>query len=277
MKRNTFSDIESCNIISDIIERNSPFSITRIGLGGESIVTAFTLHNMPIDRQYLQWFHINAGFYGSSDYRRYAELYKGACDESDLHAYIGDKMFLDIENYLVPENKKCISLSSLEPFRYINNNWFDKLSDKKVLIISPFHDSIQYQLSRIDKVWNNGFIKDVSNIKLYKAYQSIGGIGSHESWYTTYDIMCNDISKIDFDIALLGCGSYGLPLVNYIKNSLNKSAIYVGGGLQLYFGIIGKRWENDTYIVSNMNEYWIRPYAHETPICNKMVEGGCYW
>ena len=27
---------------------------------------------------------------------------------------------------------------------------------------------------------------------------------------------------LDFDIALLGCGGYGLPLCNYIKKSLKK-------------------------------------------------------
>ena len=47
---------------------------------------------------------------------------------------------------------------------------------------------------------------------------------------------------MDFDIALLGCGCYGHPLCDFIRNELNKSAIYVGGGLQLLFGVMGKRW-----------------------------------
>ena len=88
--------------------------------------------------------------------------------------------------------------------------------------------------------------------------------------------MCKDISKIDFDVALLGCGSYGLPLANYIKN-LGKSAVYIGGGLQLYFGIKGKRWENSQDITKFYNDYWTRANTNETPNTSNMVEGGCYW
>ena len=53
--------------------------------------------------------------------------------------------------------------------------------------------------------------------------------------------MCEDIKYINFDIALLGCGGYGLPLCHFIKTKLNKSAIYIGGGLQLLFGVFGGR------------------------------------
>ena len=35
--------------------------------------------------------------------------------------------------------------------------------------------------------------------------------------------MCQEIKKLDFDIALLGCGGYGLPLCNFIKKDMDKS------------------------------------------------------
>ena len=44
-----------------------------------------------------------------------------------------------------------------------------------------------------------------------------------------------------FDAALLGCGAYGLPLAAHVV-SRGASAVYVGGGLQLLFGIQGRRW-----------------------------------
>ena len=92
--------------------------------------------------------------------------------------------------------------------------------------------------------------------------------------------MCNDISKLDFDIALLGCGGYGLPLCNYIKKDLKKSAIYIGGGLQLLFGVMGKRWENREdwkKIIRENNTKFIKPSNEER--CNNLytIEGGCYW
>ena len=91
--------------------------------------------------------------------------------------------------------------------------------------------------------------------------------------------MCDEISKIDFDIALLGCGGYGLPLCNFIKEKLNKSAIYVGGGLQLLFGVMGSRWDNDFWneLIKKHNIKFIRPSGNE--ICNNLqtIENGCYW
>ena len=49
--------------------------------------------------------------------------------------------------------------------------------------------------------------------------------------------MCQEIKKLDFDIALLGCGGYGLPLCNFIIKDMDKSAIYIGGGLQIIWVI----------------------------------------
>ena len=92
--------------------------------------------------------------------------------------------------------------------------------------------------------------------------------------------MCKDIEKLDFDIALLGCGGYGLPLCNYIKSVLNKSAIYIGGGLQLLFGVMGKRWENRPMwknIINENNTKFIKPSRKEICKNYNKIESGCYW
>ena len=88
--------------------------------------------------------------------------------------------------------------------------------------------------------------------------------------------MKKQISDIDFDIALLGCSLYGLPLVSYIKN-MGKSAIYVGGAVQLLFGIKGKRWDTHDEISKMYNDYWIRPLDSEIPKNYVGLDGGTYW
>ena len=88
--------------------------------------------------------------------------------------------------------------------------------------------------------------------------------------------MCNDISKIEFDIALLGCGGYGLPLCNYIKTKLGKSAIYIGGGLQLLFGVTGSRWDTHP-IIGKFKCNFIRPSENERCRNLRTIENGCYW
>ena len=92
--------------------------------------------------------------------------------------------------------------------------------------------------------------------------------------------MCKDIKELDFDIALLGCGGYGLPLCNYIKSNLNKSAIYVGGGLQLLFGVMGNRWENNEMwkqIIKENASTFIKPSVEELCLNANTIEAGCYW
>ena len=58
----------------------------------------------------------------------------------------------------------------------------------------------------------------------------------------------------------------------------NRSAIYHGADLQLWFGIYGRRWA----ALGKMNlsfsmEHWVRPTAAETPTGANIVEGGTYW
>jgi len=48
---------------------------------------------------------------------------------------------------------------------------------------------------------------------------------------------------LSFDVALVSCGAWG-PLVQaFLKRSLGASSVYLGGALQLHFGIWGKRWQ----------------------------------
>ena len=64
------------------------------------------------------------------------------------------------------------------------------------------------------------------------------------------------VAAYQFDVALLSCGSYGLPLGHYITHHLGATAIYVGGALQLFFGLRGLRWRRE-----------IAPYASDAWAC----------
>jgi hypothetical protein len=91
--------------------------------------------------------------------------------------------------------------------------------------------------------------------------------------------MENDIGQIDFDIALIGCGAYGMPLGAFIKDEMHKQAMHIGGSLQILFGIKGKRWEGENYNYDKLlyNDAWVRPTDDLKPANYKNVEEGCYW
>ena len=84
------------------------------------------------------------------------------------------------------------------------------------------------------------------------------------------------MDQINFDIVLVSAGSYSYPLAHYAKR-LGKIGIHAGGGLQLFFGIMGKRWETSDYLIEIVNSSWTRPTLQETPESALMVENGCYW
>jgi hypothetical protein len=84
-------------------------------------------------------------------------------------------------------------------------------------------------------------------------------------------------SKKDFDIALVAAGGYGMLIANFIYKELNKSVIYIGGALQLFFGVIGKRWFENKEILKLVNDDWIRPNNIDKPNNFTRVEKGCYW
>ena len=88
----------------------------------------------------------------------------------------------------------------------------------------------------------------------------------------------NDESFVfGFDIALVAAGGYGMLIADFIFTELKKSVMYIGGALQLFFGIIGKRWFDNNEILEMMNDNWIRPDNEDKPANFVKVEKGCYW
>lgn len=162
--------------------------------------------------------------------------------------------------------------------------WTLALKNKKVLVVHPFADTIINQYKRIDKVFPNTIILPKFDLKVLKAVQTAGGSKTNfKDWFEALEYMKNEIDKIDYDICLLGCGAYGFPLASHIKLK-GKQAIHLGGGLQLLFGIKGRRWETEStyihdfpYAKTYYNEYWVRPSKEETPINAQGIEGSCYW
>ena len=55
-----------------------------------------------------------------------------------------------------------------------------------------------------------------------------------------------EISEIDFEIAIIGAGAYGLPLGAFIKK-IGRQAIHLGGATQILFGVRRARWEVDPF------------------------------
>ena len=116
--------------------------------------------------------------------------------------------------------------------------------EKKVLVIHPFEKSIQEQYKKRVMIFPNSQILPEFELKTLKAVQTLCGEQDErfETWFDALDYMYEQALNIDFDVAIIGCGAYGMPLASKLKNA-GKQAIHLGGATQLLFGIKGYRWE----------------------------------
>src|ERR1035437_4540312 len=119
-----------------------------------------------------------------------------------------------------------IPLGDLEPY-FHNNPWSEVLKNKKVLVIHPFEDSIIVQYKKRELLFADEKVLPEFELITLKAIQSLGNEPTgFDSWFDALEHMKAQIDKIDFDIAIIGCGAYGFPLAAYVK-SIGKKAVHL--------------------------------------------------
>lgn len=122
-------------------------------------------------------------------------------------------------------------------FMFYENPWTKALKDKPVLVIHPFVDTIKSQYENRKLLFSSELLPEFKELSFVKAVQSnAGGYEDleYKSWFEALEYMKSEIDKVDFDVALVGAGAYGMPLSAYCKQK-GRQAIYMGGGLQLLF------------------------------------------
>ena len=153
--------------------------------------------------------------------------------------------------------------------------WSNSLNGKSVLVISGFSKSFSSQHARIERVFPRVNYPRF-RAKFINAPLSLGGISDGKTWVDHLERMKKEMEETDFDVALISAGAYALPLAHHAKK-LGKIGITCGGELQLFFGVVGKRWEHMEKVTKYRNEFWIRPGEDERPANWREIEDGCYW
>jgi hypothetical protein len=200
------------------------------------------------------------------------ELYTSWEPWGNVYKYISDSQDDIVNTY----KKPTISALVFDIFHYIHSNpWTHALANKRILIISSFIESIKNQSKNIYPV---DLFPGCTFI--YLKPPQTNAMNKSRDWFIEFNNFCDEIKKVenDFDVALCSCGGYGNPVCSYIY-SLNKSSIYIGGVLQMYFGIYGKRWLTERKEVMSLylTPDWKRPSDNEKPIQYNTIESGCYW
>lgn len=253
-------DIDIINNISSMIRSCKAFSILR-----SRIENKILLNRKLIDTKT----YYNSGIYpvgcnvAISDYINQTIKAIKNCNVF-LHHKVNP---IKIHNSLISKYNPKVSVGSHAVlFNVMKNNVFrQSLKGKKILIISSFKKSIDMQYSK-----GNSILPEHKKLITYGCVQSIANNKIHSSWTESLNIMKKDISKLDFDIAFLSCGSYGDALCDHVKE-MNKQSIYIGGSLQNWFYICGKRFHSEA------GGRWKKCEPEEMPEGYQKVEKGCYW
>ena len=180
---------------------------------------------------------------------------------------------------MLPEDTKLVDIETLFPLG-LRKPWSRELGGRRVLIVHPFTETMAKQYQKRDILFrDSGFLPEFEPIWL-KAPQTLRmqAKTSNDSWMKRLQNLELQVATMDFDVALIGCGAYGLPISASIKK-MGKKALHIGGALQLFFGILGNRWSGEIKSISKdlFLENWCWPSKDETPDNVEMIENAAYW
>lgn len=290
MMPNALSYRDSVDFIRRGIKSGKPFMAGKVGTGdNETMLRYIDIHDK--EAAFVKWIKLMVGlrrpFWWDNSIRAGISVCAGVFP-SDIASI---EEFCKIYETYLPEmdgfgscadgetrvhDRYCplstpIEWESLFPLRH-GYSWFDALEGKKVLVVHPYVKSITHQYEKAKHVelhQGQGPLPEFELIT-YRPVNSIGGkCNDFTRWKDALQKMQDDISQMDFDVALIGCGVYGVPLSIHVKR-MGRVAIHTGGSTQLIFGVKAKVYDTWGYY----NENWIRPLPDDIPSNMGMIENG---
>jgi len=234
---------------------------------------------VPYPQELRRVMSVNAGVFPVDDASldRFSQVFLDAVSKTDVMGVWFNRNEHCIIERFCPEAR----LVHLEALNCVlrEHPWSAALAGKTVLVVHPFARTIesQYRTRRALLFANPETLPEFELKTLTAVQSSARSECGYESWFDALAGMTARITAVEFDIAVIGAGAYGLPLAAAVK-AMGRQAVNLGGATQLLFGVKGRRWEVESEEFTPLfNEYWVRPSAEETPSGREQVEGGCYW
>ncbi len=242
------------------IKNDEPFFINR--LGGSDIKTYFRYNHTLKVKGPNEDFILNTIKY-ISEWNGYYDCGKDTKEKKErlenffkeLHRIYKENEISTnacgfVENYGYTEMFEDVKFQYIDYHHYIEkpNIFFNSIlpvfNNKKILVVSPFTDLIKDQSLKINDLHkineNYDFLYLKTSITYFDSDKNDYLNAPNSNFFETIKEYQKEIEGIDFDLAILGCGTYAHFLGDYIKK-IGKKAIYVGGVLPVYFGIFGDR------------------------------------
>lgn len=283
----TYDKVGTKKAIRELLESDNPVMIARYGCSELNIVANYLgVKNSSrsvwkfITWKVFQWWWapnwvetMRGSLYPMSEetLSQYAEV---TLEDSGLVDLLGSWLYKEhyILPYLSPKCNFC-KIEDLEPdyeATDASEEWTQALKGKNVLVVNIFAETIKKQYKNRRQLFGDPeMLPEFNLITLKVVYQ---GESRFVSWMDELQSIKDEMDKIDYDIAIIGCGVYGFNLAAHAKRTGHK-AIHLGGATQLLFGIYGNRWIGKSFI----KDSWCRPSSDERPANADEIEGACYW
>lgn len=280
---------EASNYIEEKLLSGEPFMAGRMGYFEQAVLRMYEFNKKKKYAIVMDNVYNCAGFFPNDTNLGYKftdtmkEAYK-CCDLLGCNFELLEDYFI---NTCMQKDAKLVRSFNIYDVCYDESSWSRALKGKRVLVVTPFTDSVEHQYKKREKLFtSNSDILPEFTLLTYKSLLTVGDLKDDRfsDWFEALSFMEKEILAFDFDVALLGCGAYGFALAASIKRA-GKVAIHLGGTLQLLFGIMGRRWDGSRFggiehmpahIARYYNEDWIYPIEEKPKEANK-VEYGPYW
>jgi len=279
--------LESANqSIAKVLRSGDVFYISRAGavemLAIESNLIVGHLSRL---RKIRRRFHLwkNAGVFPPTqrELRYFSSEYISAFANSDFHVNIPlDKSWAYLNEATKQQNPFPIEV--LDPVLIASRGitpWSLELANKKVLVIHPEANLILSQ-SLYSGTLHSRPVLSFREINILRPPETNGfEIAVKSNWHKNLENFKLELGvmleKNQPDLALVAAGAYGLPICSYLKKR-GVSSIYMGGALQILFGIWGNRWRGNIEYESMATERWLHSGRSKVR-GSKFIEKGAYW
>jgi hypothetical protein len=271
----TYDASEGNDFIRQAIDDGQPLAIGKIGsLEAEALTCYLRGRDYPPELR-LQMLE-NVGIHPSdrTHLDAFCEFFLEAVDKLDILAAWGHPGETAIISRVA--DRPLVRLRSFEAWRH-PRPWSAALAGKRVLVVTPFANSVLSQFRRREEIWRDQAILPPCELRAVKMPLSPGLVPpTHRDWRERFQAVVKECDEHPYDVMLVGAGGLSVPLAAHAK-ARGHIGFHLGGHTQIFFGVYGKRWDRDRLLADLRTSSWVRPSGDEAPPSVVKVEQGCYW
>lgn len=255
-------------------------------LAGRLGATEYALVTNPVGIRNLARGKLNAGLWPPTpaQARRFKLRYLAAVEATDVVAIWGDTNLPGESTFLgrLTPAAVHVPLMTLDSVALASRGvqpWTGRLAGMRVCVVSSMASEISSQYARRRRLFASDLdILPVFDLWTIETPKTHGLSTSRNTWSEHSNRLAARVTReaANADLVLISAGAYGMPLAYDLAREGIRS-VYVGGCLQLLFGLWGKRWKADPALQGLATKDWIDAPASSAPLGSQLIEGGAYW